>query len=248
MGSTSLLAPIAHSNYHALLLNVERHFQNNFAVMANYSFSKAMDISSQPKETGQSITIPADPRFDYGPADYDRRHVLNASTVWIIPVPHGNRLMHAALGGWEHTMIVNYTGGYPFSVLSGQDNALTGTANQRANSVSGQAVTLSGNRSTAARTAEWFNTAAFVVNPTGTYGDTGRNAYRGPGYTDFDMGLMKHFQLKDRLNTTFRFEAFNVFNHTNLGQPNNTVTNGTFGHITSASDPRILQFALRLNW
>jgi hypothetical protein len=62
------------------------------------------------------------------------------------------------------------------------------------------------------------------------------------------MGLMKHFQLKDRLNTTFRFEAFNVFNHTNLGQPNSTVTNGNFGHITSASDPRILQFALRLNW
>jgi hypothetical protein len=145
-------------------------------------------------------------------------------------------------------MIFNYTGGYPFSIYSGQDNALTGTGNQRGNSVSGQAPTLSGNRSTAARTAEWFNTAAFVVNPTGTYGDTGRNAYRGPGYTDFDMGLMKHFQLKERLNTTFRFEAFNVLNHTNLGQPNNTVTNGNFGKITSASDPRILQFALRLNW
>lgn len=248
LGSTSLLTPIAHSNYHALLLNVERHFLNNFSVMANYSFSKALDISSQPKETGQSITIPADPRFDYGPADYDRRHVVNASTVWLIPGPRGNRLLSEALGGWEHTMIFNYTGGYPFSIYSGQDNALTGTANQRGNSVSGQAVELSSGRSTAARAAEWFNTAAFVVNPTGTYGDTGRNAYRGPGYTDFDMGLMKHFQLKEKLNTTFRFEAFNVFNHTNLGQPNNTVTNGNFGHITSASDPRILQFALRFNW
>jgi len=248
LGSTSLLAPIAHSNYHALLLNVERHFQNNFSVMANYSFSKALDISSQPKETGQTITIPADPNFDYGPADFDRRHVVNASAVWDLPGPHGSRLAREVVGGWEYTMIFNYTGGYPFSVLSGQDNALTGTANQRANSVPGQTVQLSGGRSTANRVAEWFNTAAFVTNPIGTYGDTGRNAYRGPGYTDFDMGLMKHFQLKDRLNTTFRFETFNVFNHTNLGQPNNTVTNGTFGKITSASDPRILQFALRLNW
>ena len=246
LGSTSLLAPIAPSNYHALLLNVERHFQNNFSMMANYSFSKAMDISSQPKETGQSVTIPSDPRFDYGPADYDRRHVVNASTVWLIPGPHGSRLMREVLGGWEHTMIFNYTGGYPFSILSGQDNALTGTSNQRGNYVPGQTVGVSGHPSTGA--VQWFNKAAFVVNPTGTYGDTGRNAYRGPGYTDFDMGLMKRFQLKERLNTTFRFETFNIFNHTNLGQPTNTVTSGNFGLITSASDPRILQFALRLNW
>lgn len=248
LGSSSLLAPIAPSNYHALLLNVERHFQNNFSIMANYSFSKAMDISSQPKETGQTVTIPADPRFDYGPADYDRRHVVNASTVWLIPGPHGSRLMREVLGGWEHTMIFNYTGGYPFSILSGQDNALSGTSNQRGNYVPGQTVDVSGHPTTANRAVEWFNKTAFVVNPTGTYGDTGRNAYRGPGYTDFDMGLMKRFQLKERLNTTFRFETFNILNHTNLGQPTNTVTSGNFGLITSALDPRILQFAVRLNW
>lgn len=144
-------------------------------------------------------------------------------------------------------MIANYTGGYPFSVYSGQDNALTGTGSQRANFVPGQTVNL-GKRSTAASSAEWFNTKAFVVNPIGTFGDTGRNAYRGPAYTDFDMGLMKHFQLTERLNTTFRFEAFNVFNKTQLEQPNATVTNGTFGKITASYDPRILQFALRLNW
>ena len=243
LGSTSLLAPIAHSNYNAVQFNVERHFQKNFSLMANYSFSKAMDISSQPKETGQSITIPSNPNFDYGPADYDRRHVANVSTVWAIPSPRSNLLMREVLGGWEYTMILNYTGGYPFSVYSGQDNALTGTANQRANFVPGQAVKL--NKPSA---SEWFNKAAFVVNPIGTYGDTGRNANRGPGYTDFDMGLMKRFQIKDRLNTTFRFETFNVFNHTNLGLPSNTVTNGNFSQITSSYDPRILQFALRFNW
>jgi len=248
LGSTSLLAPIAHSNYHALLLNVERHFQNNFSMMANYSFSKAMDISSQPKETGQTITNPFDPHFDYGPADYDRRHVVNASTVWLIPGPRGNRLMREVLGGWEHTMIFNYTGGYPFSVLSGQDNAFSGTANQRADSVPGQAVEVSGHPANASRAVEWMNKQAFAVNAIGTYGDTGRNAYRGPGYTDFDMGLMKRFQLKERLNTTFRFETFNIFNHTNLGKPANNISSGNFGLITSADDPRILQFALRLNW
>ena len=211
--------------------------------MANYSFSKAMDISSDTKTLGQTITIPSNPSFDYGPADYDRRHIVNVSTILAIPGPHGSRLMREVLGGWEHTMIFNYTGGYPFSIFSGQDNALTGTGRQRGNSVPGQAVKLS-----KPSASEWFNKAALVVNPIGTYGDTGRNAYRGPGYTDFDMGLMKSFQLTERLNTTFRFETFNVFNKTNLEDPNNTVTNGIFGRITKAYDPRILQFALRLNW
>ena len=243
LGSTSLLAPIAYSNYNAVQVNIERHFHNNFSLMANYSFSKAMDISSDTKTLGQTITIPSNPAFDYGPADFDRRYIANVSTIWAIPAPHSSPLMHALLGGWEYTMIFNYTGGYPFSVYSGQDNALTGTGLQRANFVPGQSVGLS-NRSA----SEWFNKAAFVVNPIGTYGDTGRNAYRGPGYIDFDMGLMKQFRLKGRLNTTFRFETFNVFNHTNLGVPDATVTDGNFSKITSAYDPRILQFALRLNW
>jgi hypothetical protein len=144
-------------------------------------------------------------------------------------------------------MIANYTGGYPFSVYSGQDNALTGLANQRANFVPGQVVDL-GRRSTADSSAHWFNPAAFVKNPTGTYGDTGRNAYRGPSFTNVDLGLLKSLQVKERLHTTLRFEAFNVFNHTNLQTPDGTVTDGNFSKITASYDPRILQVALRLDW
>lgn len=247
LGSTTLLEATSSSNYNALQFSLERHFEKGFSMMANYTWSKAMDLSSDTKTLGQTVTIPSNSYFDYGPADYDRRHVVNVSTLWAIPSPSGNRVVRTGLGGWESTLIMNYTGGYPFTIYSGQDNAFTGASKQRGDSVAGQIVTL-GRRSTAESSARWFNSAAFVPNAMGTYGNTGRNAYRGPGYTNVDMGLMKRFTLRERLTTTFRFEAFNVLNHTNLGTPSNTVTNGNFGRITSAYDPRILQFALRMDW
>ena len=163
-----------------------------------------------------------------------------------IPVPGHNGLVKAVLGGWEHTVIFNYTGGYPFSILAGRDNALTGTPNQRASVLPGVPVYL-GKRSTAATQAQDFNTAAFFQPAqAGNYGNTGRNAYRGPAYTNFDTGLLKNFPITERVKGVFRFEAFNLFNHTNLQPPSNTLSSGNFGQITSSYDPRILQFALRL--
>jgi outer membrane receptor protein involved in Fe transport len=247
LGSTTLLDASSSSNYHALQFNLERHFNKGLSLAANYTWSKAMDTSSDTKTLGQTVTIPTNPHFDYGPADYDRRHVINVSSIWAIPGPKRNLLLQELLGGWQSTMIANYTGGYPFSIYSGQDNALTGLGHQRGDLVSGQIATL-GRRSTAASSAHWFNPAAFIPNAIGTYGDTGRNAYRGPGYTDVDLGLLKSFRLREKLNTTFRFEAFNVFNHTNLQPPDNTVTDGNFSRITAAYDPRILQGALRFDW
>jgi hypothetical protein len=162
-------------------------------------------------------------------------------------MPIQNRAVRMVFGGWEHTMIANYTGGYPFSIYSGRDNALTGVGNQRADLVPGQIVTF-GKRSTAATQAQYINPAAFTQNAIGTYGDTGRNAYRGPAYVTVDMGLLKTFGITDRVKAIFRFETFNIFNHTNLNQPSNTQSNGNFTQITAAYDPRVLQFALRLTF
>jgi hypothetical protein len=245
LGSTTLLDASGSSNYNSLQANLRRHFSRGFSVLANYTFSKAIDTSSDTKTLNQTQTIPTNPRFDRGPADFDRRHVLNVSTVWMLPMPLQNRAIRMVLGGWEHTMIANYTGGYPFSIYSGRDNALTGTGNQRADLVPGKVVSL-GKRSTAATQAQYINPAAFTQNAIGTYGNTGRNAYRGPAYTTIDTGLLKNFEVTDRVKAIFRFETFNISNHTNLNQPSNTQSNGNFTQITAAYDPRVLQFALRL--
>ena len=93
---------------------------------------------------------------------------------------------------------------------------------------------------------QWFTPGAFVANPAGTFGNVGRDSLRGPGQISFDMALSRDFALTERFRLEARAEGFNVINHTNFNGPSATLTSSTFGRITSAGDPRILQFALKL--
>ena len=93
---------------------------------------------------------------------------------------------------------------------------------------------------------QFFNTAAFTVNKLGTFGSSQRNTLVGPGFFDLDIGIVKLTRITERVGLQFRFEGFNIFNHPNFGNPVNTVTNVNFGKLTSAQDPRVLQFALKL--
>ena len=96
--------------------------------------------------------------------------------------------------------------------------------------------------------ATYFNKAAFAQNPPGTFGTVGRNIMRGPGMAGVDFGLVKNFQLRERVRLQFRGEFFNLFNRVNLGNPNTSRSSSLFGRITSAGDPRILQLGLRYSF
>jgi hypothetical protein len=63
-----------------------------------------------------------------------------------------------------------------------------------------------------------------------------------------DASAFKRFAVYERVNVLFRAEAFNLFNHTNLSNPNGTETAAAFGTITGAGSGRILQFALKLEF
>jgi hypothetical protein len=128
-------------------------------------------------------------------------------------------------------------------VSSGRDNSLTGVPN---NDLADQLAPNSGRPSGANPLQEWFNAPVFVVNALGTFGNSGRNALYGPHFVNLDFGLVKRTRLTEKLGLEFRFEAFNIFNHPNFGVPIGTVTNPNFGKLLSASDPRVLQFALKL--
>ena len=94
----------------------------------------------------------------------------------------------------------------------------------------------------------YFNTAAFVQNALGTYGDTKRDFMVGPGYADLDFSIIRSFpfMIRDTQNTIqFRAESFNLANRVNFSNPTNPVSSSAFGTITAANDPRILQFALK---
>ena len=92
----------------------------------------------------------------------------------------------------------------------------------------------------------WFNPAAFAVNPNGTFGETLRGEFFGPNRSTVDLGLFKRFNFSSDLNLQFRAEIFNLLNTVNFNNPNTTVNSAaTFGRITEAQDPRIMQFGLK---
>jgi hypothetical protein len=98
--------------------------------------------------------------------------------------------------------------------------------------------------------AEWFNTSCFTVPAVFTYGNAGRDIVTGPGLDDFDATLQKQFPIRESMRLQFRLDIFNFFNHPNLNAPigagRTYSTSTSFGQITSANDPRDMQFSLRL--
>jgi hypothetical protein len=69
----------------------------------------------------------------------------------------------------------------------------------------------------------------------------------GPGAFTTDLSLVKRFTFSS-MTADVRAEAFNLFNHTNWGLPNAGYPSSTFGSITSAGDPRVVQLALRIGF
>ncbi|HEX3684071.1 MAG TPA: carboxypeptidase regulatory-like domain-containing protein [Bryobacteraceae bacterium] len=77
-----------------------------------------------------------------------------------------------------------------------------------------------------------------------TYGSFPRNGLRGPDFTNLDMAISKHFRFREKMDVELRMDAFNVFNHTEFSNPDTTITDSTFGQISTTYPGRILQLAL----
>jgi hypothetical protein len=169
-------------------------------------------------------------------------------------IPHlqaGPKALKAVVNGWQvNAMVVAHTG-FPFSCRSGVDNSLSGVGNDACDQISAN----SGRPAGANPLLEWFNTAAFTTNAIGTFGDTGRNDMRRPGMFNLNTSLFRHFDVSEKVKLELRGEAFNALNHPYLylfysgGAYGSVETLGpTFGQITYAGDPRLMQVALKLRF
>jgi len=95
----------------------------------------------------------------------------------------------------------------------------------------------------------YFNPAAFAVGAPYTFGNLGRNALRGPGFKNFDIGIFKNFRFTERVRLQYRAEGFNAFNVVNFGNPGSTVGTSNFGRITGTqNNQRSIQMGLKLNF
>ena len=178
-------------------------------------------------------------------ADFHHKHIASISHVWELPqLKQQNPVIRAIFGNWQNNGIIRLQSGEFSSVVSRFGNSLTGIGSDRANTV--KEWRLSSDRARGEKIRRWFDTEAFVRNPEGTFGTSGRNILEGPGFANVDFSLFKNIPIRESVRLQFRSEFFNILNHVNFNRPNTNVDSGAFGRITSARAPRIIQFALKL--
>jgi len=242
LASISDYESIAASSYQALQLSLNKRFSGRYTVLANYTYAKSLDNvsldSAGAPQNSQNI------RAEKGPSDYDVRQRFVTSFLYVVPAPsHGAAKF--LLGGWQLNGIFSAQTGTPFTVVSGKDQALTGTAGgQRANLVGNPL--LDTGRPRGQLIQQYFNPAAFALPQLGQFGNLGRNSMNGPGGYNLDGSVFRGFHLRERMSLQFRAEFFNALNHANLTNPVANIGAATVGRILSASDPRILQFGLKI--
>jgi hypothetical protein len=248
-------ADVFNSNYHALQASLIHRLKDGLSFQASYTYSKTLTDNS-----GPNATVPSFPqdsyniRAEYGPADFDRTHILTFNYSWELPLfKRANSITKTALGGWQISGISVFQSGAPLTVALFGDQAGVGNSNERVNQVGDpfQAGNIAGNPgcigpSRVRTMANWFNPCAFVLPALGTFGNESRGALRGPHFQNWDLGLAKNFTLRESFSLQFQMEAFNVFNHPNWGTPDLFLDDAPnlFSTINNSTSPRIVQFSL----
>ena len=248
-GSFRYICTCSDAQYESLQASLSRRYKNGFTFMVAYTYGKLLDEYSA-TNLGQTPQDPYNPAGDYGRSDYDRRSVLNGSVVYAIPFFRDTPSpLKAVFSNWQASSIVGVSSGLPVSIVTGTDASLTGVGFDRPNEIANPHRSSYANRTD--ELSKFFNTAAFVSNTPGHYGNTGRNILSGPGLTNVNLSLVRSFPIGERYgNLQFRSEFFNLFNHPNFGQPDGDFSDKTFGVVSATgpagiADPRVLQFALR---
>jgi len=236
---------IGNSTYHSLQLSANRRFARGIYFLANYTYSKALDLQSVDRNAG-IIQDTNNFRADKGLADFHRDHMFVASFLVEIPSHWRKGFAGAVTSGWQANGIYNYTSGAPLTVAPGTDRSLAGGGTQRAD-VTGDWRLASG-RSFDEQRAAYFNTAVFRPAALGSFGNSARNLVIAPGGWNLDLGIFKTTRVSERYEVQFRWELFNAFNHPNLGGPVASITSAAFGQINTVTGPRIMQFGLKLRF
>jgi hypothetical protein len=244
-----LIGDSAFANYNGLVATLQHRLSTTFSLLANYTWSKCLNIEdAQGDLAGTTVEDPSNPRLDYGPCGSDFRNVVNlvvvAQSKFDLP-----RVESLFLNNWQFAPLVHIVSGAPFTVTSGQDNSFTDVGNDRPNLNSSVPIYLRRTirSATGAANRGHLNPAAFsqvtagcptpisATCPTyGTYGNIGRNSFRGYTNYQFDAQVSRIFPIYERLDMTLRLEAFNVLNHPNFNIPTGGTT-GTLGTTTGGA-------------
>ncbi|PYV39201.1 MAG: hypothetical protein DMG06_23800, partial [Acidobacteria bacterium] len=235
---------LGYSNYHSLQVGFKYRATRGLNLTSAYTWGKAM---ANVKDNGGGVATgnagAQNPqRFDleYGLTGFDRTHILNFGYVYDIPLLRSRKdLAGKILGNWVFSGITYMMSGFPY-----YPTMATGTQG-----LAQRPDVLAGASAKGPKTIQqWFNTDAFVAPAYGFFGNAGTGIIRGPGEQTWNTALFKQFPIREKSKIEFRAEFYNTFNHPNFNGISTGLGSGDFGHVTSAKEPRIIQFGLRFDF
>jgi hypothetical protein len=274
-GPESVMATRSHSTYHSLQAGLSKNSARlGLGLQASYTYSKSLDDTSAALgglsgATGVILQAapqnPWDPGAEKGPSTFDVTHVFTASVIQLLPLdrigflrPMGRTLTR----GWQFLNITTLTTGPAFSVYSGIQQTGVGAGGADRPDLIAQPDFSTHHPAREDYFGRGTNNGAFFNVPInvpggtgpnhGRFGTLGRDTFRGPGFQNYDVALIKDTPFGHRGNTEFgtlefRAEFFNLFNLVNFGLPNNIVRGSGFGIVSkTAGSSRQIQFSLKL--
>jgi hypothetical protein len=246
------------ASYNSLQLGIEKRLSHNLQVTSNFTWSRTEDtFSAASLSFSGAVANPFNIHYNYGISDLNTPIISVTNFVYTTPdLKSQNVLLREVLGAWEVSGIYTMESGTPFGINGGNGNNNSGSqqGGDRANFAPGyNHARAAGSLRQGGRSAQlnrYFNTAAFVQNTLGTFGDTPRNLFQGPGVNTADLGLMKNWAFRERYKVQFRWEMFNAFNRPSFSNPSNDPSSGNFGQITTIGSiaPRVQQGALKVTF
>jgi hypothetical protein len=248
---------VGNTNYNSFQFKLEQRLSRGLAYLVSYTRSRLIDdagsVFDASIQTGPVANFPVADSFNRAlerdVSTGDIPNVFVSSFTYDLPAGKGRYfnfegLADKLLGGWSVAGLVQLQSGLTFPVTQITNfNAFAGFGTQRPNVIRDPRLS-----SEQQSTSQWFDTGAFTVAPQFTLGNSSRNPLRGPGYRTANIALIKRTFFDDVRNIEFRAEIFNLTNTPPLNNPNGVLGNAAFGTITSAGDPRVIQFGLKLNF
>jgi hypothetical protein len=250
-------ANTSNNNFNAMQASIQRRFVRGLLFQMNYMWSHGIGDGSDGAGTGIGFQNMSCRACDRSSTDIDVRHNMVMNGVWELPFGRGKQFLSSGLGsqilgGWSISGLATARTGKPVNITVSRKAATLpdqNTSGQRPNYVPGQSIYA------AARTipAVWFNPAAFVLPPSGVWGNLGRYIATGPNNYEIDTGLQKRFRVNEKLGLNFRASAFNLLNNPQWGNPSGNSSSASFGRISSVLNsgatgtgaPRRVEFMFR---
>jgi Carboxypeptidase regulatory-like domain len=253
VGNVTQLGNAGYSNYNGITVSLQEQSWRGLSGTLNYTYSHSLDANSNgginPFSVVNSLLNqinPFNPNLDYASSDNDIRHNVSANYVYALPFRSENRMMNAAIGGWQVSGNFFWHTGFPFSLVDGAalskfeaDNLAFATVLAQPSSTF---TTRSFTNSNPCAAGLFTGVPCFgfagsgatnILSPSTNFvgNVVGRNAFRGPGFFGADFSVRKMFDITERVKFQIGFNAYNVFNHLNYGtaSPNSNGADGPFG-------------------